>query len=178
MLARRLAIDFGFFKVWEERLVNPRNGHEGDYYTIDCPDWAVVVPYTTDGDLVMVKQWRFGARVVTIELPGGLIDEGEAPEEAAERELLEETGCRAERWTALGWIHPNPANQRNRCHVFLAEGCAWVGGQALDTGEDIEIVRVTEGSLASLLDEGGVTHAVVLAALHLADRARRGVGHA
>ena len=78
--------------------------------------------------------------------------------------LLEETGCRAETWVDLGYVHPNPAIQDNRCHTFLALGVTEAGPQSLDEKEDITVVRRPLAEIPALIREGEITHALVVAA--------------
>lgn len=108
------------------------------YYVIDDNDWVHVFALGSDGRVLTVSQYRYAAQRVVTELPGGIVDEGEAPLATAQRELYEETGFRAARWTALGWAYANPARQSNRVHMFLAEQLDAGGAQALDASEDIE----------------------------------------
>ena len=86
-------------RVWELRARrdrHPSNGKEGEFYYLNSRDWAVVVGRTVDGELVMVRQFRWGSDELSWELPGGIVDEGEDPVAAGLRELQEETGYIAE----------------------------------------------------------------------------------
>ena len=84
-----------------------------------APDWVNVIPLLAGGEVVLVRQWRYGTAAPTLEIPGGMV-EAESEREAAERELLEETGYRARSWRRLGEVHPNPAFLTNRCGTWLA----------------------------------------------------------
>ncbi len=116
------------------------NGVTGDYLALEAPDWVIVIPDTGTGYL-MVKQYRHGAAELTVEFPGGVVDPGEAPAEAAARELREETGCTAE-LIPLGSASPNPALFTNRVHVFLAERPVRVGELDLDGDEFLHVQAV------------------------------------
>ncbi len=132
---------------------------------VDAPDWVNVVALTAEREVVIVKQHRFGIAAPTIEIPGGMVDPGEEPLAAAMRELREETGYEAERWTPMGAVAPNPAFLNNRCHHFLAEGCRISGEQLQDAGEDIYVgVMALEEMRAAILD-GTVDHSLVLSAM-------------
>jgi ADP-ribose pyrophosphatase YjhB (NUDIX family) len=97
------------------------NGKAGEFTIIRTTDWINVIPFTREGKLVFIRQFRHGIREVTLEIPGGAIDaRDETPRMAAERELREETGYEALNWEYLGYVTPNPALQNNRCHTFLA----------------------------------------------------------
>ena len=135
---------------------------------IDCPDWVNVIALTGEGQVVVIRQFRPGIWRPTLEIPGGMVDPGEDPQAAALRELEEETGYRPARVRALGWVHPNPALQGNRCHSFLAEGCVKVHAGALDDGEQIEVDHLARHEVAARILSGEISHALVIAAFHLA----------
>ncbi|MFZ6710466.1 NUDIX hydrolase [Undibacterium sp. TC9W] len=108
------------------------------YYVLHETDWVHVFAQADDGRILTVKQFRYGVKKVCIELPGGVIDEGETAFLAAQRELLEETGYTAARWQSLGSMYANPARQTNTIHLFFAAGLDLNGEQQLDVSEDIE----------------------------------------
>jgi 8-oxo-dGTP pyrophosphatase MutT (NUDIX family) len=131
------------------------------------PDWVNVVPITVDGDIVLVRQRRVGTQTDTLEVPGGVVDPGESPEEAALRELREETGGVPARLVPLGVVHPNPALQDNRCHQFLAVGVR-LGPPDPDDHEKIEVIVVPRARVRGWLDDGTLSHALVALALERA----------
>jgi 8-oxo-dGTP pyrophosphatase MutT (NUDIX family) len=114
----------------------------------------------------MVQQYRHGTRSVTLEIPGGLIDPNDSPEEAARRELLEETGYRGESLISLGAVHPNPAIQNNLCHTFLARNVYRASKQNQDEREDIEVVVMPLLEIPRLIREGTITHSLVIVAFY------------
>lgn len=136
------------------------------FYRIDSGEWVNVVSLTPDDHLVMVRQFRHGSRDFTLEIPGGLVDPGEQPVEAAARELTEETGFRAASLRPLGSLNPNPALFSNRVHTFLAEGCEQVGEIENPGLEQTQLELIPAARVPDLLRKGEIDHALVVAALH------------
>jgi 8-oxo-dGTP pyrophosphatase MutT (NUDIX family) len=138
---------------------------------LDTPDWVNVValdrqPDSGSASVVMVRQWRFGIAAATLEIPGGMVDSGEAARDAAERELYEETGYRARSWRQIGQVEPNPALFNNLCLTFLAEDLEQLGAPAGDGDEEIEVVRVPLPEIPARISSGEIGHALVIAAFH------------
>ena len=165
LVERETAADYRIFRAMRELRRSPRTGREHEFVVLDGPDWVNVVALTERRDFILVRQFRVGSRESTLEIPGGLVDAGELPLLAAQRELLEETGYAAESWSELGWVHPNPSVQSNRCFTFLALNCRKVGELQLDPGEDIQVELVAHDEFLKMAREGAIHHALVLAAL-------------
>jgi 8-oxo-dGTP pyrophosphatase MutT (NUDIX family) len=125
-----------------------------------------VVPVTSDDQIVMVRQYRHGCEEITLEIPGGMVDPGENPAEAAARELLEETGYRAREVSPLGVVNPNPALFANRCYTLLARDVERVAEIRNDGGTEETVVElVPRAELHDRLRAGDIDHALVVAAL-------------
>jgi ADP-ribose pyrophosphatase len=137
------------------------------------PGAVLIVPVLPDGRLVVERQFRYPLDRVFIEFPAGKIDPGEATEDTARRELREEAGYEATRWTPLGTIHTLISYTNERIDLFVAEGLTHVGAK-LDAGEFLDIVTMTEEALLAALDRGEITDAKTVAALLLYERRRRG----
>lgn len=165
-LDARLVSKHRIFDLYNERFVSPRTGHEVDAVVLQAGDWVNVIARTADGACVMIRQFRYGNERETLEIPGGMIDPGEAPLTAAKRELREETGYVAERWTALGSSAPNPAFQRNRLYTFLAEDAVYEGEQEQDSEEDIAVELMSEAEVEQCIASGELDHALVVVAFH------------
>jgi 8-oxo-dGTP pyrophosphatase MutT (NUDIX family) len=164
------------FAVSRRMARSPRTGEVHPFFCIEADDWVNVVPVTADDQVVMVRQYRHGSRDITLEIPGGIVDPGETPAEAATRELLEETGYRAERVEPIGWVNPNPALFENRCHTFLAPGAAPVA-PIQNTGlEETSVELVPLAEIPELLRKGSISHALVVAALYWYELSKPGEG--
>lgn len=154
------------FRVSRTLSQSPSTGRVHPFYRIDADGWVNVVPVTDDGHAVLVHQYRHGADEVTLEIPGGMIDPGESPLEAAARELLEETGYRARELVPVGSLNPNPALFGNRVHTFVARGCERVGDIQNSGHEETHVELVPLAELRSRVLEGRIDHALVVAALY------------
>ena len=139
-----------------------------------APDWVNVVPLLDDGRVLLVRQWRYGISQPTLEIPGGMLDDGEDERAAAERELREETGHLARAFERIGMVHPNPAFLANRCATYVASGLERIGEPTGDGDEEIAVEAVAAAELPALIARGEITHAIVIAALYLFELHRRG----
>jgi 8-oxo-dGTP pyrophosphatase MutT (NUDIX family) len=166
---RRLASEPGpdlrLFRQRWDTLENPRNGRALRALVLEARDWCNVVARTPDGRFVLVRQYRFGTQRVTTEVPGGVVERDEEPLAAARRELREESGYVAARWTELRPVAPNPAFLDNRCHHFLAEDARPTSAQELDPGEDIAVVTWSADEVRAAIARGELDHSLALTAL-------------
>jgi 8-oxo-dGTP pyrophosphatase MutT (NUDIX family) len=157
---------FGVFEV-DRHVVQRDDDRPRTIHTLETVDWCNVVPVTAAGEIVLIRLHRFGIDGPSLEIPGGLIDAGEAPIEAARRELREETGFTSDDLIPLGVVRANPALQATRLHMFLARDCRpHPAGQALEDLEDCEIVVIGRSELDDRLARGEIAHALVWSALH------------
>ena len=142
-----------------------RSGRRKDFYLFDFPDWVNVVAVTSDGQIVLIRQFRYGSNRVEIEIPGGMVDPGEDPVAAGCRELLEETGYAGIHARIIGRVCPNPAIQRNHCYTVLIEQARKVEDPRMDEMEDIETSTVTVEAVRGYMTSGQIEHGLVLNAL-------------
>lgn len=156
--------DYRVFKLRRDRSIHPRSGVEHPFVVLEGGDWVNVIPVTRGGNVVFVEQFRHGVRSRTLEIPGGMVDPGETPAFAAARELREETGYAGEEPLELGWIHPNPAIQNNRCWSYVVQDAFAAGAAHNEGSEDIAVIEVPLRDVPRLIAAGRITHALVVVA--------------
>ena len=158
--------EYGIFRVRLDTAVSPRTGAEGRYVVLECPDFVNIIAITQDEQVVLVRQYRHGTGGVSLEIPAGLVENGEEPLLAAQRELAEETGYTGGRWRLLGSVRPNAAFQNNWCYSFLAEGVRLTNTPRLDEGEAIAVELYPRAAVAGLIVGGAIDQALVLCAFY------------
>lgn len=167
LLNSRNIADYEFVSIREDRYRFEPTGAEAPFVVCDSADWALVIATTADDDVVFVRQYRHGIQKVVLEIPGGVLDEGESPEQAAARELQEETGFAAGHVRLLGTMMPNPAINSAYCHVVLAEDCRQTGMPQLDPFEKIEVLLRPGEQVPEMIRSGEISHGLVIAAFGL-----------
>jgi ADP-ribose pyrophosphatase len=130
------------------------------------PGAVLMVPVLPDGRLVVERQYRYPLQRVFIEFPAGKLDPGESALATAKRELVEEAGYSAARWTWLGVIHPVIGYSNESIEFYIAEGLTHVGPK-LDDGEFLEIVTMSVDEMLAALDRGEITDGKTVSALLL-----------
>jgi ADP-ribose pyrophosphatase len=167
---RKSVFSTRIFDVHEIKSVSPENT-EGTFYAIHAADWVIVLPVLRDDEgtesFLMVRQWRHAAENMSVEFPGGVIDRGEKPEDAARRELLEETGFACGKLTHGGSISPNPAIMDNRCHIFFAEDLENTNETDLDDDEYLAAEEIPVREVLMKMGHEGYLHGLMSAALFL-----------
>ena len=155
------------FRLLRRRATSPTYpDRSGEFVVLDSPDWVNVVAITHDQRVVLIEQFRHGTEEVTLEIPGGTVDDGEDPLAAGLRELREETGYGGGEAEMMAVVAPNPALLNNRCHTVLVRGVEPQGIAQLEGLEEIRTRLVPLREVAELIRSGAITHALVVAAFH------------
>jgi 8-oxo-dGTP pyrophosphatase MutT (NUDIX family) len=145
------------------------NGHIFEPYVIETGTWVNVIALTKNREVILIKQYRHGVGQILVEIPAGIMDEEDgSPRQAAQRELLEETGYVSEQFIEVGKVYPNPATHTNMTHSFLALDVEKVGQQNLDATEEIDVFLVPLDEFISLVKGGGLPQALHVSALFFA----------
>ena len=133
------------------------NGHIiDDYYVLEYNNWVNAVAITEDNKVLMVHQYRHAAGIVSLEIPGGVIDEGEDAAQAIRRELLEETGYQFDDFELLCTVYANPSTANNYTTCYLARGGKKVQEQKLDAQEEIVVETFTIAEVKQLLADNKI----------------------
>ncbi len=168
--ASRYLLRDKWLTVRADDCITQTGARVAQYYVLEYPDWAHVAAFDGEGRLLVVRQYRHALGRVCVELPGGVIEEGETPLRAIQRELMEETGHAAESWERLGALSPNPATHTNTLHSFLARGVTAVSAPAPDATEDVTYEFLTIPAILDMIETGEFAQVMQVATVLLALR--------
>ena len=169
MLSRREVGHAGPFAVRSD-LIRLPDDEEVPYIVVTNPDSVFVVPHFDDGETMLVRQWRHAWDESSWEVPAGTFNEGEEPLACARRELAEETGLRAQRFTALGVFH-GAAFLTGRAHLFLAQGITQAEQRLEAYEQDMEVMRLPFAEALQAALDGEIAHSGSVTSLLRAARA-------
>lgn len=153
------------FQARYDWVRNPRNAKSLKALVLESADWVNIVAITPEKKLVVVRQYRFGIERTTTELPAGIIESGETSEQAAIRELKEETGYTAATWKYLGWVETNPAFMNNLCHQWLALDVVKTSSPELDEGEDVSVAELSLEEAHFEIEQGNMRNSLTVLSL-------------
>jgi len=162
--SKNLNIKTYLFNIFKVGYKSELSGKEAVFDVLETSDWANIIAITKESMVVMVEQFRFGTAEVTLEFPSGGIDSGEAPIDAARRELLEETGSISKSLVKTGECKANPGFLNNTCHHYLATDVEMAKGQSLDEFEEVSIKLVPLDDIETLILSGKINHSLSVTA--------------
>ncbi|RZK42191.1 MAG: NUDIX hydrolase [Pedobacter sp.] len=136
-----------------------------DYYVLEYPNWVNAVAVTEAGKIILVRQYRYAADLISLEIPGGVMDGDESPEVAIRRELLEETGYSFKTCELVAELYPNPATSTNKTFTFVLTGGIKTHEQHLDEHEILNVEEYTVDEVNNLLAENKIDQALHVAGL-------------
>jgi len=165
-LGGEMIFDAGIFRLRKDRY-EYRSAPVHPYFVLEAAPWTNVVAVTKERQVVLVRQFRHGIQEMSLEVPGGIVDEGEAPEQAAARELLEETGYEAPELRLLGPVSSNPAILDNRTFCYLAADARRVADPRPEEDEDLEVLLRPVEAVEDMLRSGEIHHSLCVCALSL-----------
>jgi ADP-ribose pyrophosphatase len=155
--------DLKIFNLISVERKHPEQNKHGNFVVLESPEWINIIPMTRDNKIVLIEQYRHGIDEVTIEVPGGLVEKGEDPRMAAQRECIEETGfVGPDDAELIGINQPNPAFLDNLCYSYLWRDCEQKFDQKLDGNEDINVILKSIGEVKSMILNGTIKHSIVL----------------
>ncbi|MEJ7557654.1 MAG: NUDIX hydrolase [Pedobacter sp.] len=142
-------------------VVDLQNGQvKDDYYVLEYPNWVCAVALTQDNKIIMVRQYRHSGNIISLEIPGGVIDGDEKPEDAIKREMLEETGYSFESAELLATNYPNPATSNNVTYTYLLKGGVKTHEQHLDEHEVLTVEEYTIDEVKQLIKDNKIAQSI------------------
>lgn len=155
-------------KIFKAELVTRKHssiGKIGEFVVLNSSNWVNIIPITKDGNILLIEQFRQGTNSVTIEIPGGLIELGEEPINAARRECIEETGFSSDKeLELLGISLPNPAFLNNKCYTFAWFDVEERYKQNFDENEEINVLPTPIHEVKNMIKSGKINHSIITTA--------------
>ncbi len=163
VLDKKVLIQSPMFSFLAYKLKHGDKNSIHNFYILDTADWVNILPITSDGKVVLIRQYRAGIDEILIEIPGGIMDNGETdPIATARRELEEETGYVTDNLEVLGMVYPNPSFMTNKCYFVLAKDVKPLGQTHFDPSEYIETFTIDLKLLPEYILSGKIRHSLTI----------------
>lgn len=157
-----------WLKLSVHQVLLPNGNVIDDYYQIDFPEYVVIFARTETGEAIVLRSYKHGVRDICLVLPAGSIEKGEQPVEAAQRELLEETGYSADDWHSLGSFIVHGNYGCGRAHLFSAQGARKIANPNSGDLETMEVILMQPEEVLEAVRQGEVAGLGTVAAIALA----------
>jgi 8-oxo-dGTP pyrophosphatase MutT (NUDIX family) len=166
-ISRKEIADLKIFRAELVRRFHPQWKREADFVVLNSKNWANIVPVSKNNEILLIEQYRQGSDSLTLEIPGGLIETGENPIDAARRECIEETGyLSSEELIPTGISLPNPAFLSNTCFSFAWFGLEQKSIQKFDENEEIRVIPTPMDKVKKMISDGTINHSVIVTAFY------------
>lgn len=165
--ASNYLIEDAFLRLRRDTIELPGGGTIANYYVRESRGFAIIFAVTLEDRVVFVHQYKHGIARELLELPAGMVDEGEEPLQTARRELAEETGYEAETFELVGEFVTDPTNADTIAYLYIARGARRAGDQHLDPGENITVGLASFAELGAMVRDGRITSISHVAAILL-----------
>ncbi len=156
LFCMKVLIDEKWLRVLKEDVEFPNGVKIKDFYTVERPTYSAVVPFISPSALLLVKQYRHGPKEDILNIPMGVIDEGESPLESAQRELEEETGYTAQKMISAGVFENAPSFLRLKCYLFIALDLTKVSTKNNDSDELTETIIISIERALKMISSGEI----------------------
>jgi ADP-ribose pyrophosphatase len=166
--SREVFSDLPWVRLIVEKVELPGGRVIDNFYQLQMRDYALIIAKTPDDKVIMTRQYKHGIRQISLMFPGGAIEQGESPLEAARRELLEETGYAVDSMEFLGSFVQDANHYLCQGHFFLGSGARAVTAPQINDEEEVEIVPLGREEILAALQKGEVASVAVMSGLLLA----------
>lgn len=155
-----------WFRIAQHKVELPDGKVYDNYFVREHQNVVMIFPMTEDGKVVMVKEFKYGAKTVIETLPAGMMEDGETPEKSARRELVEETGYVPNSMEHIKTFLIDPTGCSSQIHIFFATGCVCKYQQSLDPTEEIEVFTVSIDELRKKVQSNDISTLTTVGAIY------------